>query len=246
MTPRAIRRMIVALLVVAMLGLAGFLGWAWMRNHPQELPWTRLDLRQPTGTFTRAKLAALGGEFAECRAMLDAARVRYEVLPPRAVAGQAECGFADGVRFTRGGARTSRYAPDSPAVSCRVAAAASMWEWNVVQPAALTRFGKPVTRIEHFGSYNCRRIYGRSEGVWSQHATANALDVAGFILSDGTRIGVLEDWNEGGDKAAFLREVRNGACRLFSTTLSPDYNAAHANHFHLDMGGGGTAWSVCR
>ena len=30
-------------------------------------------------------------------------------------------------------------------------------------------------------------------------------------------------------------DVRDGACRLFSTVLSPGYNAAHADHLHLDQ-----------
>ncbi len=38
-------------------------------------------------------------------------------------------------------------------------------------------------------------------------------------------------------KGDFLREVRQRACDLFDVTLGPDYNAAHKNHFHLDVGG---------
>jgi hypothetical protein len=51
---------------------------------------------------------------------------------------------------------------------------------------------------------------------------------------------VLKDWNEGGKKAAFLREVRDGTCGLFSVVLSPDYNAAHADHLHIDQTDRGT------
>jgi hypothetical protein len=76
----------------------------------------------------------------------------------------------------------------------------------------------------------------------SQHATANALDIAGFRLADGRRISVLADWSDSGDKGRFLREVREGACKQFNTVLGPDYNAAHRNHFHVDMG----RWQVCR
>ena len=47
--------------------------------------------------------------------------------------------------------------------------------------------------------------------------------------------------------AAFLREVRDGACDLFATVLSPDYNAAHADHFHLDQAArGAIGWRGCR
>jgi hypothetical protein len=87
--------------------------------------------------------------------------------------------------------------------------------------------------LDHLGSFNCRRI--ADSPTWSQHATANAIDIAGFTLADGTSIRVREDWNGAPAKAAFLRQVRDGACRVFTTTLSPDYNDAHADHFHFDQ-----------
>ena len=44
-----------------------------------------------------------------------------------------------------------------------------------------------------------------------------------------------------------LREVRDGACDLFATTLSPDYNAAHRDHLHLDQAArGARGWRACR
>jgi hypothetical protein len=119
--------------------------------------------------------------------------------------------------------------------ACPVAAAFHLLEARDVQSAALRHFGRRVVAIDHFGSYSCRRLYGRSEGEFSEHATADAVDIAGFRLADGTRITVRRDWIRAGPKAAFLRDVRHGACRLFSTVLSPDYNAAHADHLHLDQ-----------
>jgi len=57
---------------------------------------------------------------------------------------------------------------------------------------------------------------------------------------------VLGDWNDADDDAAFLREVRSGACELFSTVLSPDYNAAHADHLHFDQAArGAMGWRGC-
>ncbi|TMJ11586.1 MAG: extensin family protein [Alphaproteobacteria bacterium] len=44
-----------------------------------------------------------------------------------------------------------------------------------------------------------------------------------------------------------LRGVRDDACKLFSTTLSPDYNAAHCDHLHLDEAPrGALGWRGCR
>jgi hypothetical protein len=90
-------------------------------------------------------------------------------------------------------------------------------------------------------------MYGRRNGLWSEHARANAVDIAGFRLEDGTRISVAADWNDKGGKGRFLHQVRDGACRLFATVLSPDYNAAHHDHLHLDEAQRGAwGWRACR
>ncbi|MCI4654825.1 MAG: extensin family protein [Sphingomonas aquatilis] len=230
---------------IAVIGTVALLLWGMARGRPQDLPWTPLDLGAPIGMFTGAKLAALGRDFPQCRAKLDAAGVRYTALSPRRDG--AQCGYDDGVRLTAGGARQIGFRPAGLGIACPVAAALSVWEWQVVQPAAQRHFGSRVTAIDHFGSYSCRRIYGRDAGTWSEHATADAVDIAGFRLADGRRITVVGDWTGSGDKPAFLREVRDGACRLFATTLSPDYNAAHRDHLHLDQADrGAMGWRACR
>ncbi|TCP90056.1 hypothetical protein C8J42_104286 [Sphingomonas sp. PP-CE-1A-559] len=241
---RAVRRTIgwlVALVVTATLAL---MLWASLRGRPQDVPWAPLDLGQPIGLFTGRKLTALTEDFPQCRALLDRAGVRYTVLPPRK--GEGQCGYADGVRLT-GGARKIAFAPVGLGVACPVAAALAMWEWNIVQPAAERHFGARVATIDHFGSYSCRRIAGSHSSNWSEHSTADAVDIAGFRLTDGTRITVARDWTGDDPKAAFLRDVRDGACQLFATTLSPEYNAAHADHLHLDQANrGATGWRACR
>ncbi|NIJ19826.1 hypothetical protein FHS95_001495 [Sphingomonas naasensis] len=242
---RTLRQALLAIIVFAVLLLIFFVIYAAVRNRPQDLPWTRLDLGQPIGAFTGRKLAGLTDNFAECRALLQQAGVRYTMLPT--VKSGEKCGYADGLRFAPGGTQQIEFSPGRLGVSCPVAAGLAMWEWNILQPAAQKHFGARVERIEHLGSYSCRRLYGRSAGDWSEHATADAIDVAGFRLSDGTHVTVLGDWAGGGPKAAFLREVRTGACKLFSTVLSPDYNAAHRDHLHLDQAGRGEmGWRACR
>jgi len=242
---RALRRTLGWLVGAGVVIALGLILWATMRGRPQDLPWTPLDLGQPIGAATRGKLVALGEDFPACRALLDRAGVAYAALPPRS--GEGQCGYRDGVRFAPGGARRISFAPASLGVACPVAAALAMWEWNVIQPAAERHFGSKVVGIDHFGSYSCRRLYGRDAGNWSEHSTADAVDIAGFRLADGTRITVARDWTKGGAKAGFLRDVRDGACTVFATTLSPDYNAAHADHFHLDQANrGAMGWRACR
>ncbi len=233
-------RTIVTLVCVGLLLLGGY---ALLRQRPQDMPWTDLDLSQPVGLFTGRKLAALTGDAAQCRALLDRAGIAYTAMQP---GGDGKCAYGDAVRL-KGGKDAILLVPGSVAPSCPVAAALRLWEWHVVQPAAQRLLGQPVRAIRHYGSYSCRRMYGRSAGDFSEHATADAIDVAGFTLADGRRISLIGDWQVGGKDAAFLREVRDGACGLFSTVLSPDYNAAHRDHLHLDQAErGATGWRACR
>ncbi|HWT11990.1 MAG TPA: extensin family protein [Allosphingosinicella sp.] len=242
---KRLRRMATWLLALGLAGLGALLLYGYARAHPEDLPWTALDLARPPGAFTGRKLADLADEGGRCLALLDAAGVRFTALPPRAAGPQ--CGYESAVRFAGGGALRIGYRPADLGTNCAVAAALALWEWHVVQPAALRHFGSEVATIEHFGSYSCRRLYGRGEGAWSEHARANAVDVAAFTLADGTRISVVGDWTEEGARGRFLREVRDGACGLFATVLSPDYNAAHRDHLHLDQAGRGAfGWRGCR
>lgn len=216
----------------------------YIRRHPQDVPWTRLNLKHPIGAFTGRKLAALGDEPEQCRALLDAAGAKDDPAPP--VSAGPQCGYEDAIRLTPEG-RAVRYTPSPLVTSCPVAAAMLILESQVIEPAARRHLDSEVAAIEHFGSYSCRRVYGREEGEFSEHASANALDIAGFRLADGSRIRVAQDWNRDGPKGAFLKEVRDDACKLFSTVLSPDYNAAHADHLHLDQAERGRmGWRLCR
>ena len=220
------------LLALTAIGLSG---WAWLQANPQHDPWAPLDLRDPPGFATEAKLRALFDDPAQCRAVLERSAVAFTVLDP---VGEGQCRREDRTRLA-----DFPLAPTEP-TTCPVAAGLELWLDRAVQPAARQILGSEVARIEQFGAYSCRRIYGRSEGRWSEHATANAIDIAGFVLEDGRRISVLSDWPGEGDEARFLRAARDGACDNFATTLSPDYNAAHRDHFHLDQANG---WrGVCR
>jgi len=225
----------IVLLAIATLAVLHF------RSRPWDLPWTKLDLAEPVGPFTSAKLAALGSDYPLCRALLDRAGVRYARLEPIA---KGQCGYTDAVRLDPGGSRTIGFDPVKPGMACPVAAALAMWEWDVVQPAALRRFGSRVVTFEHFGTYNCRNIAGSA--ALSEHAHARAIDIAGFVLSNGKRITIARGWTGSGADAAFLHDVRDGACRLFATTLSPDYNASHHDHLHLDEAQRGGWGGVCR
>ena len=200
---------------------------SWLTQHPEHNPWTPLDLRHPIGWATANKFSAIKGDISLCRATLQRSEVPFGELSP---SGEGACTRTDRTQLT-----SFPLAPGTPPVTCPVAAALEMWRRQTVEPAARNIFGTELASITHLGAFSCRRLYGRSEGAWSEHATANAIDISGFTLKDGTRISVLADWDGTEEEKQFLREVRDGACGVFATVLSPDYNTAHADHFHFDQ-----------
>ena len=243
--PRAGRWISLALITIALL-----VGWRQLdrlvREQPELFPWTELSLKDPVGPFTGIKLAALTGDSDRCRQLLRSAGLAESAFqqPPPA---DRNCRVTDAVQVRPENRRSIAYSPAGLITSCPVAAALALWERETVQPAAIRHFGARVVRIDHAGSFSCRRLYGRQEGQYSEHATADAVDILGFRLADGRRISVLRDWRGRPADAAFLRDVRDGACDLFSTVLSPDYNSAHADHFHLDQAErGASGWRLCR
>ena len=225
------------LLWLLVLGALFVAARAWLAENPQHDPWAPLDLRDPPGMATQSKIAALRDDPQQCATVLETSEVAFTRLDP---VGEGECRRADRIMLS-----DAPLTPRRPDSTCAVAAAFELWLDRSVRPAAAELVGSPLARVEHLGTYSCRRLYGRDDGPWSEHATANAIDVAAFVLEDGRRISLIADWDGGGPEAGFLRRVRNDACEVFGTVLSPDYNAAHADHFHLDQASRGFG-SVCR
>lgn len=122
-------------------------------------------------------------------------------------------------------------------VTCPLANALAGWARFGVDRAARQILGTPLAQIETMGSYSCRTVAGSSR--MSAHATANAVDIGGFVLADGRHISILADWDSPSPQVrAFLRTVRDSGCKRFDTVLSPEYNAAHRNHLHVEVGYG--------
>lgn len=168
-----------------------------------------------------------------CMADLRRAGVRFEPLPDRDFGGGC-LAFAS-VKLTDIGVPTTNLT----AMTCPLARTFAAWVKNGIAPAARVYFATELVRVESFGSYSCRNINGAQAGRRSEHASANAVDIAAFVLADGRRISIKADWQSPDPQVrAFLRTIHASACKRFQTVLSPDYNALHADHLHLDMGRG--------
>lgn len=196
-------------------------------------PWAPLSVEHQLTPVTRWKLSRLMGAPEFCKnALATAPDGVLDYMPLEDYSPVEGCPLENVIRVNR-----SEVTFSSPfTISCPWAVAWVMFERNELQRLALTHLDNRVVRIDHYGSFACRNVYNREEGRRSEHATASALDIASFHLEGGEHVSVLSDWaGPGQSKAAdFLRAFQDSTCDYFGTVLGPDYNQAHANHFHLD------------
>ncbi len=222
------------LTLVAPLLLVGCAGGSVVPDR--EKP--RAQGKTPNRTVSRPEPgAAIGAapfssvESRQCLSDLAAAGAKFTPLPNKYEAGG--CSVIDSIRVLDFGMPTTNLA----AMTCPLAKTFAGWTRYAVQPAAEIAFGQKLVKIETMGTYSCRNIYGGRSGRLSQHAFANAVDVSGFVLADGRRVTVLGDWNGDAQARHFFKLIHGSACKRFGTVLSPEYNAAHADHLHFDMSG---------
>ena len=213
--------------IIAALGI-----WADNALPAQHLPWKQLDPARPLGFGTKSQILRLS--LSPSKTCMDMTRdiEGFVSIPADPKRPNQTCGW-DVARVVYG--QNDITLAGEANMQCPLAIGTYLWV-RELDNLAQQRFGQGLSKMHHMGTYSCRRQNGNNSGQWSEHAFANAWDIAGFELTDGTLISVRSDWKGGGDKAAYLREARDTACKIFKVTLSPDYNAAHYDHFHVDMG----------
>ena len=176
-----------------------------------------------------------------CYAQLDARGIAYERLsiPVDHPDGRPDidCTVDDPVRIapTLRGLPVRYISNTSPTpltMACKLALAVDDLA------AELARQG--MTEIIHYGTYNCRLIAGSSS--LSMHGHGLAIDLAGFKNAAG-EIWTVNDHYEMGNAnpmtvaGQYLYRLAHWMFdqRIFNIILTPDYNAAHRNHFHVDL-----------
>ncbi|KAA0009668.1 extensin family protein [Billgrantia pellis] len=226
------------LLLVSALAVPSW--WGFEARIPRHWhPWQPLTVDDPLTPVTRWKLRRLGDDPEGCLAALGTAPDDdLRVTPLDDHEPVAGCPLENVVRVHRAGVTFNA----SFVATCPLALAWTLYERHRLQPAAEAHFGTGVAHVVHYGSFACRGIYGREEGRPSEHATAEALDVATFRLADGREVSLQRHWEDDGARGDFLRAARDGACDLFGSVLGPDYNQAHADHLHFGMRG----FRLCR
>jgi hypothetical protein len=225
-------RLIFNVILIAVLAMAIAAAF-WLGIVPQRYsPFPPVTLDEAPGLFLDAQLATLRREPELCRAALKVPHIVATQIADNPF--KKGCGWRNGMRVQGVSGIDVSVEP----LTCEMAAALALWANYSLQPAAQEILGSKVKRIRDMGTYDCRNIVGNK--LWrdmrSEHAKANAIDIAGFVLEDGREVSVSKDWKGDGPEAKFLKDVHRRSCRYFRVALSPDFNAAHHDHFHFDRG----------
>ena len=222
------------LLTVFIIVAVATVGYRWLPSYYN--PFMPLTLDDPPGRITQYKLRRLNPE--ACESLLAQANQRDLIhTQPVADSGGA-CPLNNVVRvrdFGPVGLNGSFLA------SCPLALSSALFISQQARPLTKRYTGSDLARIDHLGSFACRNIYHRPDARRSEHATAEALDIAAFRLANGERVTVLNGW-KAATTQPWLKAMLVASCSYYGNGLGPEYNAAHANHFHLGMRGFG----LCR
>ncbi len=150
------------------------------------------------------------------------------------VDGPDACGIDNPVRIS-GVGETIVFSTKAE-LSCAMAAKIKNWLGEDVRNAAKKHLKTELTGIRVAASYVCRRRNNKPDGKYSEHSFGKAIDISLYRMGDGTSVSVRDDWRPDGPKREFLQEIRKAACSRFTTVLTPDGDAYHQDHMHLDMG----------
>lgn len=221
-------------LTMMILSVACGVGYRYLPSYYNPL--APLELSDPPNWLTQFKLKRLTP--ARCQTLLQQANEQKLITSQPVADSAGECPLTDVVRGRDFGVVKLS---SSFLASCSLALRSALYVGQQAAPLTERLMMSQLTRIEHLGSYACRNIYHRPDARRSEHASAQALDISGFILADGRHITVLRGWKQE-ESAMWLRALLSASCQYYGNGLGPDYNAAHANHFHLGIRGFG----LCR
>ncbi|MCK6709929.1 extensin family protein [Enterobacter cloacae] len=222
------------LLIVFILVAVATVGYRWLPSHYN--PFTPLSLDDPPGPITQYKLRRLTPE--ACASLLSQANHKALIRTQPVADSAGACPLHNVVRVRDFGPVSLN---SSFLASCPLALSSALFVSQQARPLTKTWTGSELVRIEHLGSYACRNIYHRPDARRSEHATAEALDISAFRLANGERVTILHGWRSTKTQP-WLQALLTASCGYYGNGLGPEYNAAHANHFHLGMRGFG----LCR
>ena len=130
----------------------------------------------------------------ECVRLLAPIAAEVEISQP---VRHEVCGTPAPVLLKRIGSGAAKVEVSPPAVlNCGMVASLHAWVEKTLQPTAREALGTSITRLRNASGYVCRARNGHPLGTdrLSEHALANAIDIAGFVTADGRTIDVARSW----------------------------------------------------
>jgi hypothetical protein len=128
-----------------------------------------------------------------------------------------------------------------------VAEALARWTAEVVVPEAEAALGTRPAALAIGTSYQCRPRNGQAGAKLSEHGIGNGVDLMGVRFATGPAFDTKPFADDDEQPLArFARAIRAGACRHFATVLGPGSDAAHGNHFHLDLARRKNGYRLCQ
>jgi hypothetical protein len=231
--PQARRTLLPMSLLITILWLAGA-GGVPARAEDIPLPKPRPPVWVQPQTFREAagpdfNSADVTSAPTECDQRLQSIAI-IELLPR--LIGPDACGGGDMVRLqavVRAGGGRIELRP-APVLRCAFAESVAGWIRDEAAPRADT-LGAALRAVETYDDFECRGRNRVAGAKLSEHGKGNAVDLRSFILSDG-RVLLLTDVKVAKD---FRDDIRDSACRRFTTVLGPGSDSAHESHIHLDL-----------
>lgn len=187
------------------------------------------------------KAAPAAPELSACRRTLTEDIAIAPSIPPIHEANG--CGGDDLVKLEAVVLRSGQRVNLKPAATlrCEMARAVSDWIRDDAAPLAES-LGSALSGLDNFDSYECRGRNRVKGAKLSEHGKANALDVRGLDLANGTRLGLTD--------RALAREVREkvllSVCARFTTVLGPGSDWYHEDHIHLDIAQRRNNYKLCQ
>lgn len=139
------------------------------------------------------------------------------------------CGISNGVKVRSvSGVALSQEA----LIDCTTAKALKRWVDRGAKPA-VGNVGGGIAELRVAAHYSCRTRNNQPGAKISEHGKGRAIDISAIRLRDGTNLTVLGGYRSD-NQGPILRRMYRAACGIFGTTLGPDGDRFHQDHFHFD------------
>lgn len=204
-----------------------------------------LPAAPPQKPVVNAPENAIAGE--ECLAALRTSNVEFETVATPASNGTCQVDMP--VRLLAVPTPLGRVLlPDKPTLNCRFARQFALWLSDAGAAVVAARMNTTLAKVSTGPGYECRGRNGDASAKLSEHAFGNAVDITTLATADGRTIRISDALVTTAPAFPLLRGLRTTACGYFTTVIGPGTNAAHASHFHFDMGlhGKSLSYRVCQ